>query len=82
MRNLRRVEENHNGMALLLRFQKFHTMWNTNQYFSLSQHTQNTHKTLLVFKIQADKSTNLILSTFLLNSKITCSICQEKFLIP
>ena len=39
-------------------FQKFHTMWNTNQYFSLSQHTQNTHKTLLVFKIQADKSTN------------------------
>lgn len=58
MRNLRRMEENHNSMALLLRVSKISYNVNTNQYFSLSQHTQNTHKTLLVFKIQADKSTN------------------------
>lgn len=47
------------------------------QYDFFSQHVLNIHEILLVFKIQAYECTNLILSTFILNSKAIYNILQK-----
>lgn len=76
MQNLRRVEDR-KSTALLLSFQHDISYIVKYQYDLFSQHVLNTHEILLVFKIRAYERTNLILSTFILNSKAIYNILQK-----